>query len=500
MEKNGTIDTGMRKYLVPKYTRNGKLKGNPKLHKDHKPYRAIVNNIGTPTEKMAEIAEKELNEYVESTPSYLKDTTDFLCKLKEVNEPLPKDPILFCFDVVKLYLSIPREEGMQACQNALETRTDKTVGTEEVMAMIKTILENNVFEFDGNEYIQTEGVAIGSKLGRNFACAYMRQWDEMLEQCEKQPMFYKRFIDDGFGIWAHGVEELVKFQTWANGIHPNIQVELRWSHTEIEFLDTLVKIVDGNLVTDLFTKKTDKHLYVQVKSSHPASVKRAIPYGLGIRMKRICSKTEDYEKHRQELKTQLRKRGYSGKFIEAQLQRVDRLNRQDFLVYKDRNKKKQERVPLVLTYMKQLPEVGEIVRKNMDTLYKSEHLKEVFKQPPMLAYRRDGNLGDMLVHCKLNKVMRQRSGSKFMRCRENCKVYELLEEGCSEGQDLGREDKCNCLVRNVVYGIHCNKCKRMMYVGETSRTVGERLKEHMADIRLGRDRAVAHHFRAEIMT
>ena len=37
----------------------------------------------------------------------------------------------------------------------------------------------------------------------------------------------------------------------------------------------------------------------------------------------------------------------------------------------------------------------------------------------------------------------------------------------------------------------------MMYVGETSRTVGERLKEHMADIRLGRDRAVAHHFRAE---
>ena len=52
-------------------------------------------------------------------------------------------------------------------------------------------------------------------------------------------MFYKRFIDDGFGIWTHVVEELVKFQAWANGIHPNIQVELRWSYTEIEFLDTL---------------------------------------------------------------------------------------------------------------------------------------------------------------------------------------------------------------------------------------------------------------------
>ena len=54
---------------------------------------------------------------------------------------------------------------------------------------------------------------------------------------------------------------------------------------------------------------------------------------IGIGMKRICSKTQDYEKHRQELKTKLRKRGYSGKFIETQLQKVDRLNRQDLLVY-----------------------------------------------------------------------------------------------------------------------------------------------------------------------
>ena len=63
--------------------------------------------------------------------------------------------------------------------------------------------------------------------------------------------------------------------------------------------------------------------------------------------------------------------------------------------------------------------------------------------------------------------------------------------------NVGRSNKCNCLVKNVVYGIYCKKCKRIVYVGETSRTVGERLKEHMADVRLGRDRAVAHHFRGE---
>ena len=60
MEKDGTIDPELRKYLVLRYVKPRKLKGNPKLHKDHKPYRAIVNNIGKPTERMAEIAENRI--------------------------------------------------------------------------------------------------------------------------------------------------------------------------------------------------------------------------------------------------------------------------------------------------------------------------------------------------------------------------------------------------------------------------------------------------------
>lgn len=42
-----------------------------------------------------------------------------------------------------------------------------------VLHMIKLVLENNVFQFKEKEYLQKEGVAIGSKLGRNFAYTYM---------------------------------------------------------------------------------------------------------------------------------------------------------------------------------------------------------------------------------------------------------------------------------------------------------------------------------------
>ena len=54
---------------------------------------------------MAGVAEREFNEFFENTPSYVRDTTDFLNRLKEIPEPLPEGAIMFCFDVVKLFPS-----------------------------------------------------------------------------------------------------------------------------------------------------------------------------------------------------------------------------------------------------------------------------------------------------------------------------------------------------------------------------------------------------------
>ena len=65
-----------------------------------------MNGRNHPTEKMAELVENELREHVTSLPSYIKDTTDFLNKVTQIAQPLPM--ILFCFDVVALYPSVPR--------------------------------------------------------------------------------------------------------------------------------------------------------------------------------------------------------------------------------------------------------------------------------------------------------------------------------------------------------------------------------------------------------
>ena len=55
---------------------------------------------------------------------------------------------------------------------------------------------------------------------------------------------------------------------------------------------------------------------------------------------------------------------------QTQLVKVDKMNRSDLLVYKDK-KKNQNRVPLVVTYAKQLPDIQKISRDHMPLLHNS---------------------------------------------------------------------------------------------------------------------------------
>ena len=143
----------------------------------------------------------------------------------------------------------------------------------------------------------------------------------------------------------------------------------------------MVILDDGSIETDLFTKPTDKHIYVNKNSNHPASVKKSLPYGLGIRIGRICSRESDYVSRRKELKSYLRKRGYSSRFIEGQLEKVDKMKRSDLLSYKPKEKNK-DRVPFVITYSKHLPDIQKISRDHLPLIHKSSELQEIFDKPP----------------------------------------------------------------------------------------------------------------------
>ena len=52
-------------------------------------------------------------------------------------------------DVVGLYPSIPHKDGLESMKIALDRREDKTVFTESLLELAKCVLENNIFEHNG---------------------------------------------------------------------------------------------------------------------------------------------------------------------------------------------------------------------------------------------------------------------------------------------------------------------------------------------------------------
>ena len=52
----------------------------------------------------------------------------------------------------------------------------------------------------------------------------------------------------------------------------------------------------------------------------------------------------------------------------------------------------------------------------------------------------------------------------------------------------------NCYTRNMVYLLPCKVCENSVYVGETKRTLKQRVKEHLWDIRGNKEKPVAMHF------
>ena len=64
--------------------------------------------------------------------SYIKDTDDFLDKLKDLGE-IPEGAILVTADVVGLYPSIPHTEGLEVLRKQYDKFLHKKVPTEDII-------------------------------------------------------------------------------------------------------------------------------------------------------------------------------------------------------------------------------------------------------------------------------------------------------------------------------------------------------------------------------
>ena len=155
VKERGDVSIETLDYFLVDNPKLGRFYLLPKIHKrmNDVPGRPVISNSGYYTENISAFLDFHLQPLVKSVKSYIKDTNDFLRKLKDL-KTLPKDSLLCTVDVVGLYPNIPHKDGLEAVEKVLEERSDKTISTASLMDLMECVLKNNIFEHDGRTFKQ----------------------------------------------------------------------------------------------------------------------------------------------------------------------------------------------------------------------------------------------------------------------------------------------------------------------------------------------------------
>ena len=116
-------------------------------------------------------------------------------------------------DVTSLYSNIPHNDGIKACEHFQNSKpSNGGISTESLYELISMVLTKNHFQFNGDNYLQIMGCAMGTKMAPNYASLFMGKFEEdKLNQYHRQPLIWLRFLDDLFLIWEYSEDELLDF-------------------------------------------------------------------------------------------------------------------------------------------------------------------------------------------------------------------------------------------------------------------------------------------------
>ena len=148
--------------------------------------------------------------------TYVKDTNHALSIFDSFSfdESDASPRFLFSMDITSLYTVIPNDGGLQALAFYLDQRTVRDPPTNTLIRLAELVLTLNAFSFNGQYFRQIGGVAVGSKMGPNYACLFVGFIEGQIRTryTGLVPQLHKRYFDDVVGAAQcsrHDLEDYV---------------------------------------------------------------------------------------------------------------------------------------------------------------------------------------------------------------------------------------------------------------------------------------------------
>ncbi len=375
-----------------------------KVHKIPHQLRPIVSCCSGPTQKLSQLANHILRNYLGTVPSLITSSTQVIHALE--NLCIPADSrnrlLLATLDVKSLYPSIPHGVGVtMALQQAMPTNPPITKEhrlKHMLREMLLLLLKDNTFEFAGRYFKQIKGAAMGTPVAPTLANLFMGKLEAtaLNSWTGTQPILWLRYIDDVLLLLQDSEDTLTDLVAHLNSQMASIKFTFTCSNNSIDFLDiTLYKgpryLQEGRLDIRPYSKKIDPHAYLHYSSAHHRAVTAGMVKEEVIRTLRRCSSPETFATAIQlELEKWFSNRGYPKKLLKDVLATVKYSDREYHLMHREN---------------RGLPELTTVLSVRNHPAIRSSEVYEALYDPdlpfrPMVARKKPACTGELVTRAK----------------------------------------------------------------------------------------------------
>uniref|UniRef100_A0A7I4Z6L7 Reverse transcriptase domain-containing protein n=1 Tax=Haemonchus contortus TaxID=6289 RepID=A0A7I4Z6L7_HAECO len=401
--------------------------------------RPIISCVGGPTDRISWFLNRIVGQLLRYVPSHLPNTNEFLDRLRSCR--LQENCVVESFDVTALYTNVNNNEALQAVSEMLDEHETEivTFGLSKVhiMALIKECLNCNIFKWSGQYFSQKRGLTMGQRLAPVLAICFMGRIERPV--IARMPIMYCRYIDDCCVITSTQQEMDVLFDI-LNRQSQYIKFTREVPHEGwLPYLNTQIKISGGRYHVKWYRKNSSKNILLHAKSAHPEAVKRAVVRNMYRTATGMCTGEVEREESRKLACEIAKLNGYGTQRKRSGLKAYSPRNRENVMHL---------RLPFI-----------------------SDKVSAEIRQ---CIARADLANDVVLVNLPTDNIKRH-----LIRNR-------LYDRACSTNNcvicPFGKDG--DCTRRGTVYQLQCSACDGI-YIGETGRMLGIRVKEHLAGKRRG---------------
>ena len=150
-------------------------------------------------------------------------------------------------------------------------------------------------------------------------------------------------------------------------------------------------------------KATETFQYTHFSSCHLPGVKRGFIKGEALRLLQTNSTKATFEEKIKHFESRLIERGYPKNLVQRTLSEVIFENRKQTLQQTPRLEPRTNKriLPFVTQYHPSVTNLKQILMENWRLIERQPLLREIYKEPPLISYKRGRSLKDILVRAKL---------------------------------------------------------------------------------------------------